>query len=176
MKFKLAETLIASFGTLVFLLLIIPFWLIWIPHQILLSSEDIYLFDIGAYRYLGLAPIIIGVAIYILCSGSFVFVGKGTPIHLVPPKKLVVKGLYRFVRNPLYIAGVLVLSGEGLLFQSLGIFIYCLVMFGVFSVLVLMEETLLAEKFGARYKQYCKTVPRWIPRLTPFQANDSASP
>jgi hypothetical protein len=69
MKSKIAETLIASLGTLLFLLLIIPFFLIWIPHKILLSPETIYRIDIGIYRYLGLAPIILGVAIYLFCSG-----------------------------------------------------------------------------------------------------------
>ena len=175
MKSKIAETLIASLGTLLFLLLIIPFFLIWIPHRILLSPEYIYRFDIGIYRYFGLAPIVLGVVIYLFCSGSFVFVGKGTPIPFTPTKELIVTGLYRFVRNPLYIAGVLVLAGEAILFQSLGIFLYCLVMFGVFNVHVLMEETLLAEKFCARYEQYCKSVPRWIPRLKPYSKKDTES-
>jgi protein-S-isoprenylcysteine O-methyltransferase Ste14 len=169
MKSKIAETLLASLGTLVFLLLIIPFFLIWIPHRILLSPEHIYRFDIGVYRYLGLVPIVLGVIIYIFCSGSFVFVGKSTPIFFTSTKNLIVSGLYRFVRNPLYIAGVLVLAGEAILFQSVGIFIYCWVMFGNFHVIVLIEETLLAEKFGARYEQYRKSVPRWIPRLKPFK-------
>ena len=106
---------------------------------------------------------------------NFVFVGKGTPILFTPTKELIVTGLYRFVRNPFYIAAVLFVAGEAILFQSLGIFIYCLIMFGHFYVLVPMEEALLAEKFGVTYKQYCKSVPRWIPRLTPYQENDSAS-
>ena len=147
MKSKIAELLLASFGTIVFLLLIIPFFLIWIPHKILLSPDYIYRFDIGVYRYLGLAPIVVGVVIYIFCSGSFVFAGKGTPIPFTPTKELIVTGLYRFVRNPLYIAGVLVLAGEAILFQSLGIFIYCLLMFVVFNVHVLMEESILANVF-----------------------------
>jgi len=175
MKSKIAETLIASLGTLLFLLLIIPFFLIWIPHRILLSPEYIYRFDIGIYRYFGLVPIVLGVVIYLFCSGSFVIVGKGTPIPFTPTKELIVTGIYRFVRNPLYIAGVLVLSGEAILFQSLGILIYCLLMFGVFNVHVLMEESLLAEKFGARYEQYCKSVPRWIPGLKLYRKKDSES-
>ena len=175
MKFKIVETLIASLGTLFFLLLIIPFFLIWIPHRILLSPEYIYRFDIGIYRYFGLAPIALGVVIYLFCSGSFVFVGKGTPIPFTPSKELIVTGLYKFVRNPLYIAGVLVLSGEAILFQSLGIFIYCLVMFGIFNVHVLMEEQLLAERFGTKYEQYCQFVPRWIPRLKLYKKKDSES-
>lgn len=175
MKSKIVETLISSLGTLLFLFLIVPFFLIWIPHRILLSPQLIYHFDIGIYRYSGLAPIILGVVIYIFCSGSFVFVGKGTPIPFTPTKKLIVNGLYRFVRNPLYIAGVLVLTGEAILFQSFGILIYCLVIFGVFNVHVIMEETLLAEKFGARYEQYCMSVPRWIPRFKPGNKIDSES-
>jgi protein-S-isoprenylcysteine O-methyltransferase Ste14 len=175
MKSKLAETLLASLGTLLFLLLIIPFFWIWIPHRILLSPEYIYRFEIGIYRYFGLAPIVIGVVICIYCSGSFVFVGKGTPIPFTPTKELIVTGLYRFVRNPLYIAAVLVLAGEAVLFQSLGIFIYCLVMFGIFNLHVHMEESILAYKFGAAYEQYRNSVPRWIPRLKPYKDNDSES-
>jgi protein-S-isoprenylcysteine O-methyltransferase Ste14 len=175
MKSKITENLIASLGTLLFLFLIIPFFLIWIPHRILLSPEHIYRFDIGIYRYFGLVPILLGVVIYIFCSGSFVFICKGTPIPFTPTKELIMTGLYKFARNPLYIAGVLVLTGEAILFQSLGIFIYCLVMFGVFNVHVVMEETLLAEKFGARYEQYCKSVPRWIPRLKSSRKKDSES-
>ena len=173
MNFKIAETLIASLGTLLYLFLILPFFLIWIPRRILLSPEHIYRFDIGICRYFGLAPIVLGLAIYIFCSGSFVIVGKGTPIPFTPIKELIVTGLYRFVRNPLYIAGVLVLAGEAILFQSLGIFIYCLVMFGGFNIHVLMEEASLAERFGARYEQYCRAVPRWIPRLKPYGQKDS---
>jgi protein-S-isoprenylcysteine O-methyltransferase Ste14 len=165
MKHKIAETLTASLGTLFYLFLIVPFFMIWIPYRILLSPEQIYIFDIGVFRYLGLVPIALGVIIYALCSRNFVFIGKGTPIPFTPTKELIVTGLYRFVRNPLYIAGVLVLAGEAILFQSLGIFIYCLIMFGGFNVHVLMEETSLAEKFGSKYGEYCKSVPRWIPRL-----------
>ena len=169
MKSKIAETLIASLGTLLFLLLIIPFFWIWIPRKILLSPELICRFDIGIYRYFGLAPIVLGVVVCIFCSGSFVLVGKGTPIPFTPTKELIVTGFYRFVRNPLYIAGVFVLAGEALLFQSLGIFIYCLVMFGIFNFHVHMEETLLEDKFGETYERYRKAVPRWIPRLTPYR-------
>jgi protein-S-isoprenylcysteine O-methyltransferase Ste14 len=175
MKPKIAETLISSLGTILFLFLIVPFFLIWIPRRILLAPEFIYRFDTGIYRYLGLAPIVLGVVLYIFCSGSFIFVGKGTPIPFTPTKELIVTGLYRFVRNPLYIAGVLVLAGEAILFQSLGILIYCLVMFGVFNVHVMMEETLLAEKFGTSYEQYCKSVPRWIPRLKSYKKRYSES-
>ena len=165
----------AILGTLIYLLLLLPFFLIWIPYRILLLPEQIYVFDIGVFRYLGLVPIALGVIIYVFCSLSFVFIGKGTPVPFTPTKELIVTGLYRFVRNPLYIAGVFVLAGEALLFQSIGIFIYCLVMFGGFNFHVLMEEELLADKFGETYKRYRNSVPRWIPRLKPYGDNNTES-
>jgi protein-S-isoprenylcysteine O-methyltransferase Ste14 len=112
---------------------------------------------------------------YVTCSGNFLFTGRSSPIPFTQTKRLIVKGIYRYVRNPLYIAGVLVLVGEAVLFQSIGIFIYCLVMFGIFHVHVIMEETFLANEFGAEYDQYRNSVPRWIPRLTPYQDKDSES-
>ena len=175
MKVKISEILPAFLGTLLYLFLLLPFFLIWIPHRILSSPEYIYHFDLGGVRLFGLVLIALGFVIYIICSGSFVFIGKGTPIPFTPTKELIVTGLYRFVRNPLYIAGVLVLTGEAILFQSLGILIYCLVMFGIFNVHVRMEETSLTEKFGASYQEYCKSVDRWIPSLKLYKDNDSES-
>jgi protein-S-isoprenylcysteine O-methyltransferase Ste14 len=175
MNATIPQILWALLGTLLYLLLLLPFFLIWIPYRILLSSEQIYIFDIGVFRYLGLVPIALGVIIYVFCSLSFVFIGKGTPVPFTPTKELIVTGLYRFVRNPLYIAGVFVLAGEALLFQSIGIFFYCLVLFGGFNLHVLMEETLLADKFGTSYERYRNSVPRWIPRLKPYRNNNTES-
>ena len=105
MKHKIAESMPAVLGTLLFLFLIVPFFLIWIPRRILLSPERIYHFGIGVFRYIGLVPIVFGVVTYFFCSCSFVITGRGTPIPFTPTEELIVTGLYRFVRNPLYIAG-----------------------------------------------------------------------
>ena len=134
MKSKIAEILLASLGTLLFLFLILPFFFIWIPYKILSPPNYIYLFDIGVFRYCGWIPIVLGVVIYFWCSLSFLFIGKGTPLIVTPPKNLVVKGLYRFVRNPMYIGALLIVLGEALLFQSKGLFIYALVMLVPISV------------------------------------------
>ena len=123
MKSDIAEILKAFFGTLGFLFVLLPLVLIGIPYKIVSSPNHIHFFKIGTFRYFGLVPIVVGGIIYFWCSFSFVFFGKGTPIHSMPPKELVVKGLYRFVRNPMYIAGLLVLAGKVLLFQSKGVFI-----------------------------------------------------
>ena len=169
MKIKIREIVPAFLGTLIFLTIIIPFFLIFIPKVILSSPDNAYYFDIGIYRYIGLVPIILGIYVYLHCSASFIIVAKGTPIPFTPTKALIVTGLYRFVRNPLYIAGVLVLSGEGIYFQSSGVIVYCLVMFGFFNFHVLLEEAMLAEKFGDSYKAYRNSVPRWIPTLKPYK-------
>jgi protein-S-isoprenylcysteine O-methyltransferase Ste14 len=175
MTVKTTDTLRALIGTLFFLLVLVPFFLILIPHQILSSPAQIHPFDIGEIRYLGIVPIALGVVIYVWCACSFVFIGIGTPIPFTPTRKLVVTGLYRFVRNPLYIAGALVLAGEAILFQSLGILIYSLVMFAIFNVHVFIEEAELADRFGSTYERYHKSVPRWMPRLKPYDDNDCES-
>ena len=175
MKSTIPGTLLASLGTLIFLFLLLPLFLIWIPAEILSASGHEVRFSIGAFRNSGLLSIASGVVIYIWCACSFVFSGKGSPIPFTPTKHLVVTGLVRFVRNPIYIAGSLVLAGEALLFQSKGLFIYLLIMFGFFNVHVVMEEKLLADKFGTAYELYRRSVPRWIPRLTPYKEKESAS-
>ena len=176
MKPKIGKNLFASLGTLVFLFLLIPIIYVWIPYKIL-SSPNLYSpFDIGVFRFIGLAPIVLGLIIYFWCAHSFVFFGKGTPIPFTPTKQLVVKGLYRFVRNPMYIGGFFLIAGEALLFQSKALFIYSLVMFGIFNVHVLFfEEPYLADKFGGSYNRYRKSVHRWIPRLTPYREDNPES-
>ena len=173
MKTKTSDILRALFGTIIFWLLVIPVIYFLIPRHILSSPDLAYIFDAGIYRYLGLVPIALGAVLYIFCSGSFVFSGIGTPVPFTPTKKLIVTGFYRFVRNPLYIAGFFVLTGLGILFQSAGILFFGLVMFVMFHLTVLLEEAFLEGKFGESYKQYCKSVPRWIPRLKPYNANST---
>jgi len=81
-----------------------------------------------------------------------------------PPKELVVRGLYRYVRNPMYVGILSILLGEALLFASQRLFEYAAVAFIFFFLLVVLyEEPVLRNKFGESYRQYCKKVPRWIP-------------
>lgn len=170
------ETIKALLGTIGFLFVLLPIVLVLIPFQILSSSNHLNISDLGEFRYFGLAPIFVGVVIIFLCSYRFVIFGKGTPIRTMPPKKLVVTGLYRFVRNPMGIGGILVLAGEVLLFQSKGLLIYFLIMFGYINLMILaVEEPRLKKRFGDPYERYCKSVRRWIPRLSPYRENDLES-
>ena len=174
MKVIISEIFLVFVGTLIYLFLLVPFFIIWIPYEILSASGNDIELSNGVFQYVGFVFIALGIVAYIWCSGSFLFYAMGTPIPFTPTKKLVVSGLYKFVRNPLYIAGTLVLAGETLLFQSKGIFIYTLIMFGVFNVHVFMEETHLEDTFGKKYEQYRKDVPRWIPRFKSYKKNDSS--
>lgn len=175
MKADFSKTFLAFAGTLIYLFLLVPFFIIWIPYEIMSAYGHVIEFNNGIFQYVGLVFIALGVVAYIWCSGSFVFYARGTPIPFTPTKELVVTGPYKYVRNPLYIAGTLILLGETLLFQSKGIFIYALIMFGVFNVHVFMEETHLEDKFGKKYEQYRNDVPRWIPRFKSYKVNDSSS-
>ena len=175
MKTSTSETILSLLGTIIFIFFLVPIFIIWIPYEILSASGNDIEWNIGVPQLVGLMLISLGGVSYIWCSVSFVIYAKGTPIPFTPTKELVVTGLYRFVRNPLYIAGTLVLSGETLLFQSKGIFIYTIIMFGIFHVHVLIEETHLENTFGIKYIQYRRSVPRWIPRFKSYKGNDSNS-
>lgn len=115
----------------------------------------------------GLVPILLGALMYLWCACDFTFTGKGTPAPIDPPKELVVRGLYRFVRNPIYVGAALVIIGESVLFESTRLFVYALLLLLVFHLFVIYyEEPGLREKFGEAYEQYCRTVPRWMPRVS----------
>ena len=115
---------------------------------------------------MGLPPVLLGAVTYLWCAWDFTFTGRGTPAPIDPPKELVVKGLYRYVRNPMYVGITLILLGEAVLFESAVLFLYAgllLVWFQLF--IVYYEEPTLRRLFGASYESYCKSVSRWIPGL-----------
>ena len=113
----------------------------------------------------GMVLLALGVAGYLWCALDFAFAGHGTPAPMDPPKLLVVRGLYRYARNPMYISVLLVLFGESVLFRSWTLCRYALVVWLCFHLFVLLyEEPTLREKFGASYEDFCKRVNRWLPR------------
>ena len=121
--------------------------------------------DLGACRYLGLIPIALGAAIYLWCAWNFAVTGRGTPAPIDPPKELVARGLYRWVRNPMYVGVLSAVLGQALLFGAPAIAEYAVVAFAFFHLFVLFyEEPTLAAKFGDSYARYRRAVPRWLPR------------
>jgi protein-S-isoprenylcysteine O-methyltransferase Ste14 len=139
---------------------------ILIPSLLLGSGRDSLALDPGAVGLLGLIPMFIGAGFYAWCAWDFVVTGRGTPAPLEPPKTLVVRGLYRLVRNPMYVGVLLLLCGEALFFKSALVLGYALLMFLIFHIFVIAyEEPTLRRMFGSSYEQYRMAVPRWIPRL-----------
>ena len=122
-------------------------------------------FEVGAARYLGLLPLLVGATFYLRCALDFAFKGRGTPAPIDAPKFLVTINLYRMVRNPMYVGVVMVLVGEALLFQSFVLLRYAaLVWLGFHLFVLLYEEPHLRKVFGSDYETYCRQVPRWLPR------------
>jgi len=124
------------------------------------------------FRCAGVCLMLTGVAVVFDSFRRFVWEGYGTPAPLLPPEFLVVTGLYRYVRNPMYVSLLLVLIGEGLLFASLGIFLYAACAWLATHLFVCFyEEPKLRRTFGQSYADYCVHVPRWLPRLTPWRSS-----
>lgn len=140
------------------------FFTFYLPYQV--ASLAIPFFDFGILRYFALPFWITGTLIVIWCSVDIIRLGRGTPAHLDPPKSLIVNGLYRYIRNPIYLGALLVVLGYLLWFGSRLLIIYFLFAAFVFYILVVMiEEPVLRNMFGVEYEEYCKNVPRWIPRI-----------
>lgn len=135
-----------------------------VPYLLLTSKIQLLPMRLSSLRFIGLIPIGLGALLYLWCAWDFTFTGKGTPAPFDPPKEMVVRGLYRYVRNPMYVAALLVLIGEVVLFQSALILIYAAIVFSVFHLWILFyEEPTLRRKFGESYEKYCRNVSRWIP-------------
>ena len=152
--------------TLLFTVLVPGTVTIYVPRRILLSRSGNDVLPIGPLRYLGAALLAAGAAVYLWCAWDFATAGRGTPAPIDSPRSLVVRGLYRHVRNPMYIGILLLLAGEAMLFQSRSLLGYTGIVFLFFFLFVVAyEEPALARKFGTDYELYCDRVPRWIPRL-----------
>jgi len=115
---------------------------------------------------LGLVCIGLGVGLLVACVWEFARSGRGTLAPLDPPSQLVVRGLYRYVRNPMYLSVTTIVLGELLLTQSLGLLTYWVIWFAAVNLFVIgYEEPTLRRQFGASYERYTQTVHRWIPTL-----------
>jgi protein-S-isoprenylcysteine O-methyltransferase Ste14 len=114
-------------------------------------------------RLLGSCLVVAGIVVYAYCSGLFLRVGKGTPVPLEPPAHLVIEGLYRFSRNPMYVAQVAYLLGLFLYCGDLSLALYTVLFAGaIHTSIVRTEEPELRQRFGEEYVRYTQRVPRWI--------------
>lgn len=159
----------AAWATTLFFLLapgvvagVVPWWItrwrfvqaVWDPRTV---------------RWIGTALVLIGLVALIECCARFALQGLGTPAPALPTEVLVVSGLYRFVRNPMYVAVFAIVVGQGLLFGSVPTLLYAACVWIAFTAFVLLyEEPSLRRGYGEQYTEYCRHVHRWIPRLTPW--------
>ncbi len=117
------------------------------------------------WSYIGGVPLMIGLVMYAWTAIDFAWTGRGTPAPIDPPRRLVVRGLYRYTRNPMYIGVLLVIVGEAVLRRSWQTIEYAGAVALMFAgLVVLLEEPLLRYQFGTAYSEYCAEVPRWLPR------------
>jgi protein-S-isoprenylcysteine O-methyltransferase Ste14 len=150
--------------TLIFTIFIPGFWTVAMPYWLVPRGVMPDLRGVGAAGWLLIAA---GVALYFTCAfWGFALRGQGTPLPADPPKKLVVEGPYRIVRNPMYWGVASVMLGEAAVFHSKALGDLVVVFFvGVILFVLFFEEPALRQKFGAEYEEYCRRVPRWLPRF-----------
>ncbi|WP_144224819.1 methyltransferase family protein [Mesorhizobium amorphae] len=121
--------------------------------------------------YVVIGCILIAVAVLVLLHSfaRFALEGVGTPAPVAPTEKLVVGGIYRHVRNPMYVAVLSIIAGQALLFASWAVVLYGVVMgIAMASFVHFYEEPTLVRRYGDEYETYRRAVPGWLPRLTPW--------
>jgi protein-S-isoprenylcysteine O-methyltransferase Ste14 len=126
------------------------------------------LLGLFSLRAIGALMIAAGLPVLLDSFSRFAFQGLGTPAPAAPTQHLVVTGLYRHVRNPMYVAVSALILGQGLVFGNVVVLEYGLIVWLAFlAFVVLYEEPTLRRQFGMQYEAYCNRVPRWIPHIKP---------
>jgi protein-S-isoprenylcysteine O-methyltransferase Ste14 len=143
-----------------------------VPRWISRWQFEAPFFGIPLSRFAGGILITLGVTGLLDSFVRFAVQGLGTPAPVFPTRHLVVTGLYRYMRNPMYVAVVSTILGQALLFGSIALLEYGGLVWLLFHLFVLAyEEPTLRASFGPEYKAFCAGVPRWIPRLTPSRSH-----
>jgi protein-S-isoprenylcysteine O-methyltransferase Ste14 len=156
----IVSILFVVFGGPGFVLVYFPYW---ITHFQLPAGEPLWRMLIAfALMLAGLTPLFASIA-------RFIFEGRGTLVPAVPTERLVGTGLYRYVRNPMYIGVLTTLLGETVLFESRQMVEYTLVVGLLIHLFILFyEEPTLLRRHPEDFPSYKRNVPRWLPRLTPW--------
>jgi protein-S-isoprenylcysteine O-methyltransferase Ste14 len=114
----------------------------------------------------GVLLLVVGFLLAAICFFEFVIAGKGTFIHFDAPKKFVVSGAYKYVRNPMYLGVLLIFIGHALLLRSISVLILSILLFLLAHlVVVFIEEPNLENKFGEDYVNYKRLAGRWVPKI-----------
>jgi protein-S-isoprenylcysteine O-methyltransferase Ste14 len=157
--------LAALIGTVVFVALVPGTVVVLVPYMITEWDLAPAFAGTGLTRVLGVLLMLAAVPVFFAFVARFVVEGHGTPAPIAPPERLVVGGPFRYTRNPGYVAVVALVVGQGLLFASPELLLYAVALALCFHVFVLAyEEPTLRDTYGPEFDDYCRRVPRWIPR------------
>jgi protein-S-isoprenylcysteine O-methyltransferase Ste14 len=142
------------------------FWLLppWLGFRVDLARAE--------WRWIAAVPSVLGFAVALRCVWDFGRTGHGTPAPIIPPKRLVVVGFYRYVRNPMYVGFFVGWIGLWIVFGRASWPVLAgavAVVLGVAAFVRLYEEPTLRRMFGEEYEEYCRNVRRWIPRLRAWE-------
>ena len=152
------------FRAITYATLFVGFLLIYLPARVLAAAGIVRPPVIAAPQIAGMVVGAIGAALALWCIFTFATIGQGTPAPFDPPRKLVIRGPYRIVRNPMYIGAALALAGAALFYKSTSLLIYGGVFLLVCHLFVISyEEPTLRRSFGADYEAYRQRVRRWWP-------------
>ena len=147
---------------MVYAALFISLVLVFLPVRVLEWSGMTRPAQIGAMQIVGGALVVLGGGLALWCVLTFALAGRGTPAPFDPPRRLVVRGPYRYVRNPMYLGAGLALTGAALFYQAAALLGYAaLFMVATHLFVVGYEEPTLRGKFGAEYEEYLRRVGRW---------------
>jgi protein-S-isoprenylcysteine O-methyltransferase Ste14 len=139
--------------------------LVFVPARVLEWSGVTPSGDRGLAQVTGIVVGLLGAGLAMWCILTLSIVGRGTPAPFDPPRRLVVVGPYRRIRNPMYLGAGLALAGAALYYRSLALLAYLAVFLLATGLFVLgYEEPTLRRLFGADYEAYCQRVGRWWPR------------
>ncbi|MBI4470113.1 MAG: isoprenylcysteine carboxylmethyltransferase family protein [Acidobacteria bacterium] len=139
--------------------------LVFLPARVLEWSGVIRPATIGIAQVAGGALVALGGGLALWCILTFALVGRGTPAPFDPPRRLVMRGPYQLIRNPMYVGAGIALGGAALFYRSLPMLGYALLFFLITHLFVVWyEEPTLRRTFGPDYDAYCQRVRRWCPR------------
>jgi protein-S-isoprenylcysteine O-methyltransferase Ste14 len=128
--------------------------------------DRVQLTSLSLSGFLGWSCVAAGIVLLAACIFEFARTGRGTLSPVDPPRHLVVRGLYRYVRNPMYLSVTLIVLGEVVLTRSRELAVYWVIWFIVVNLFVIgYEEPTLRRQFGASYDEYTRQVARWVPTL-----------
>lgn len=154
-----------AIGTLVFVLIVPATVIVAVPYRLSGWEMEPPFLGLGVTRWIGAVLFVATLPLFVDFLLRFVTEGRGTPAPVAPPERLVVGGPFRWVRNPGYVAVLGLVAGQGLFFATASVLVYAASLAVAFHLFVLLyEEPALRRQFGNEYEEYCRRVPRWIPR------------